>query len=95
MLKHIVLYKLHDSSEEEKKRITDLFRSMIGHVSQLRSLETGYDVLFSERSYDVALICEFDDMSQLKAYKENPEHLKVAVQIRAATKQNVSVDYEF
>ncbi len=95
MLKHIVLYKLHDSSKEERERITGLFRSMIGNVSQLRKLETGYDVLFSERSYDVALICEFDNMEELKAYKENPEHLKVAVQIRAATKQSVSVDYEF
>jgi hypothetical protein len=95
MLKHIVLYKLHDSSQQEKQRIVSLFRSMIGNVSQLRSLETGYDVLFSERSYDVALICEFDDMQALKDYKQNPEHLKVAVQIRAATKQSVSVDYEF
>nr|WP_122011909.1 Dabb family protein [Maliibacterium massiliense] len=94
MIKHIVFYKLKDRSEQEKRRIRDLFMSMQGKVEQLRSLEVGLDALDSERSYDVALICTFDSMEDMRAYRKHPEHMKIAAQIHAARQDSVSVDFE-
>ncbi len=46
MIKHIVCFKLNDSSEEQKQAAKDILMSMNGNVPQIRSIEVGTDFLF-------------------------------------------------
>ena len=53
MIKHIVCFKLADSSEASKNKAKEVLMSMVGNVPTIRSIEVGTDFLCSERSYDV------------------------------------------
>lgn len=93
MLKHIVMYKLLDGSEDNKTALVEKFLSMKGKIPELLSIESGKDVLFSERSFDVVLICEFESVETLKIYKEHPVHIPVMQYVKSVVSQSKSVDY--
>ena len=94
MVKHVVMYKLKDSSQEEKERIRGIFLSMLGRIPSLLSVEVGLDFLGSERSYDVVLTCTFKDEAAMEAYQKHPvHHDEVRPQIHAVRESSVSVDY--
>ena len=94
MIKHIVCFKLKDSSEENKLKAKEFLLSMKGNVPMLRNIEVGVDFLGSERSYDVILQVELDDAKALDAYQEDPYHVNVVKkhmhQVREAS---VAIDY--
>ena len=94
MIKHIVCFKLKDSSEEKKIKAKEVLLSMKGNVPMLRNIEVGVDFLGSERSYDVILQVELDDAKALDAYQEDPYHVNVVKkhmhQVREAS---VAIDY--
>ena len=77
MIKHIVCFKLNDSSEEQKQAAKDILLSMNGNVPQIRSIEVGTDFLCSPRSYDVILQVTLDDRDALDAYQQDPYHCEV------------------
>lgn len=62
MIKHIVLYKLKEDTQENRKALVNKFMSMQGKIPQLKSIQSGSDVLNSFRSFNVALICEFETL---------------------------------
>ena len=76
----------------EKAR--DILLGMKGKIPQLRHLETGIDVVRSERSYDLALITKFDSLEDLKAYQAHPVHVEVLKYITSVRETSISVDYE-
>ena len=94
MIKHIVCFKLKDSSEENKLKAKEVLLSMKGNVPMLRNIEVCVDFLGSERSYDVILQVELDDAKALDAYQEDPYHVNVVKkhmhQVREAS---VAIDY--
>lgn len=94
MFRHIVLYRLKDRSEESKTALKNKFLSLKGNVGQIRNIEVGTDVLYSGRSYDVALEITFDKKDDLPAYKAHPFHLGVAEYVHGVTEHSVSCDYE-
>ena len=94
MLRHIVLYRLHDRSEEAKQALKEKFLTLRGNVPQIRNLETGTDCLFSGRSYDVALVVTFDNPEDLAAYKAHPFHQAVAEYVHSVAESSVSCDFE-
>ena len=57
MVKHIVMYKLKDSSLENAQALKDKFISMKGKIEVLKEIDAGVDVLKSARSFDVVLTC--------------------------------------
>lgn len=92
MITHIVLFKIKDRINIEKTR--DVLIGMKGKIPQLRHLEAGIDVLYSERSYDVALVTRFDSLTDLRAYQAHPVHVEVAKYITSVRESAVAVDYE-
>ena len=78
MFTHIVLYKLKNPSEENKKALQEKFQSMVGNVPQIRSLESGTDGLGLDRSFDVSLYVKFDSKQDFFDYKDYPFHRNVA-----------------
>lgn len=95
MIKHIVLFKLKDSSPESIERTVTVLRGLDGKVEQLRSLEVGTDVIRSQRSYDIALIATFDSLEDLEGYQVHPEHKKVIEHMTEVRESQVAVDFEF
>ena len=60
MIKHIVMYKLKNSTAENCKAMVDKFMSMQGKIEVLKSVQAGSDILKSARSFDVCLECVFE-----------------------------------
>ena len=50
MIKHVVLYKLKDNTEESRNAVVEKFESMRGKIDVLRSIEAGKDKMGSGRS---------------------------------------------
>jgi hypothetical protein len=94
MITHIVLFKLKDRSAGSIKKAKDVLSGMIGKIPQLLDLETGVDVLHSDRSYDIALITRFDSLGDLQTYQAHPVHLEVAKYMTSVREYSISVDFE-
>ena len=94
MVKHVVLYKLHDSSAEGRKAVVDKLMSMKGKIDLLVDIETGTDFLASDRSFDVCLICTLKSREDLAAYAEHPLHLPVKAFMKTAVERAVSCDFD-
>ncbi|GIP21185.1 Dabb family protein [Paenibacillus sp. J22TS3] len=95
MIKHIVLFKLKDSSPESVERTVSVLRGLEGKVEQLIDIQVGADVIHSERSYDIALIATFASLEDLQGYQVHPEHKKVIEHMVEVRESQVAVDYEF
>jgi len=96
MIKHVIVIKFKpDASEEDKK----LFEGMLGKlptvIPEIKGFLFGRDVVRSERSYDFALVSDFEDLGALERYRVHPEHVKVLQQVRAIAEQIIAVDFEF
>lgn len=93
MIKHIVMYKLNNKSDAESLR--NKFLSMRGKIQELINIDAGIDILNTDRSYDVVLLCEFASVDDMNAYQNNPIHLKVKEYVQTVVAKAKSVDYEF
>lgn len=95
MIRHIVMYRLNEPTDENKKALVDKFMSMKGKIPCLLSIEAGIDKLGSERSFDVCLNTTFESMDKLSEYREHPEHIPVMNYVKGIVKVSHCVDYEF
>lgn len=95
MIKHIVMYKLKDASEQNCKAMVDKFMSMQGKIDVLKFVRSGYDIVKSSRSFDVVLECEFESKEDMDAYQEHPVHIPVKQFVGGLVEKAHSVDYEF
>lgn len=95
MIKHIVLYKLREDTQENRKALVNKFMSMQGKIPQLKSIQSGSDVLNSFRSFNVALICEFENIDDMKIYIDCPVHCEVKEYVGNVVEQSKCVDFEF
>ena len=93
MIKHIVFTKFENPAENVPAARA-LLHALPGLIPEIVTLETGADVLHSDRSYDMALIVTFHTLEDLHAYDQHPEHGKVRAYIRAHRTASASVDFE-
>lgn len=95
MIKHIVMYKLINPTEENKSLLVEKFLSMKGKIPVLLDIQSGRDVLLSQRSYDVVLVCTFNSLNDMEIYKNSEIHIPVKEYVHSVVKESHSVDYEF
>lgn len=94
-MKHIVCFKLNDSSDAEKNAAKEVLLSMKGKVPQILAIEVGTDFLCSARSYDVILQVTLADRAALDAYQNDPYHCDVVkTYMHSHTSASVALDYE-
>lgn len=94
MIRHIVCFKLKDSSRENCEKAREVLMSMKDNVELLRGIEVGIDFLHSERSYDLILQVTLDDEAALEAYRKHPYHVGVVQKhMHAVRSASVAVDY--
>lgn len=93
MLRHIVMFKIKPEYKAEIPDIVQNFYTMVGKVEGLLSLEAGADVLHSERSYDIALVCTFDSRASFDAYQTHPAHMPVKKRMHEVREGSVACDF--
>jgi hypothetical protein len=94
MIKHIVFTKF-ENPREQAPAAGEMLRALKDKIPQIVSIETGTDVLHSERSYDMALIVTFQTLDDLKIYDSHPAHEAVRAYIKAHRTASASVDFTF
>ncbi len=95
MIKHIVMYKLKNPTEENCKAMVDKFMSMQGKIDILKSVVAGTDFVKSSRSFDVVLECVFGSKQDMEAYQVHSVHIPVKEFVGSLIEKAHSVDYEF
>ncbi len=100
MIKHIVMWKFKDSAngrtkEENIEYIISKLLALPAIIPQIKSMEIKKDVLKSERSFDVVLICDFESLDALSKYQVHPDHQNVSKYMAQVVEKRAAVDYEF
>ncbi|MEJ5299550.1 MAG: Dabb family protein [Thermodesulforhabdaceae bacterium] len=96
MIKHVIVIKFKsDVSEDEKRRFEEMLGKLPSIIPEIKGFLFGRDVVRSERSYDFALVSDFQDLEALERYRVHPDHIKVLQQVRAIAEQIIAVDFEF
>ena len=96
MIKHLVFFKWQeDASTEQIDEIAEGLGNLPEKITDIRTFLFGKDVIRSERSYDFALVSEFDDLEALNRYNVHPEHQAVVTKVKAAASSVVAVDFEY
>lgn len=95
MIKHIVCFKLNDSSESSKNEAKEVLMSMVGNVPTVKAIEVGTDFLCSPRSYDIILQVTLENREALDEYQNDTYHCDVVkTYMRAHMSSSVAVDYD-
>ena len=95
MLTHIVIWKYREDVEQEVREAHVLMlRSLALVITDLKSLDVGFDILNLPRSYHTGLVATFRDRAGLEAYTVHPEHIKAADFGRNISEHVASVDFE-
>ena len=94
MIRHIVMFKIKDEFKAELPRLVENFYGMKGKIEGMLDLEAGFDILGSERSYDLALITLFKDRASFDAYQTHPVHQPVRKRMHEVRSASVACDFE-
>lgn len=99
MITHIVMMRLNESSNEEKKReaaerLKAELEALPPQIDEIKAYKVGINFSTSPNAYDVALYSEFEDTDALNRYRVHHAHTKVLRTIRELTEQLAVCDYE-
>mgnify|MGYP000212065786 FL=1 len=94
MIKHIVMWKFKEGSEEQMHQFLDGLKGLKGQIEYLRSLEVGVNVNPKEK-FSATLICEFDNMEDLQKYAVDPRHVACQAICKPIALERACVDFEF
>ncbi|MDX8381226.1 MAG: Dabb family protein [Ghiorsea sp.] len=92
MIKHIVMWTLHEKSDA--KKVKHLLEDLKIKIPNIIELEVGIDFNQSDAAADVVLYSTFASLNDLNQYQEHPEHVAVIPQMQALTISRKVVDYE-
>lgn len=97
MVKHIVMWSFKEEIPMEERaadkvKIKEGLEGLVGIVPGLLSARVVTDLIGSS-THDLSLITEFDTPEALAAYKDNPDHVKVATFVRSVTCNRAALDY--
>jgi hypothetical protein len=91
MIRHIAVFTFRP--EFTKQQRTDwmtLLRELPQHIPEIRSMSVGENIGSSPHSYEIGLVCDFDDLDALDRYSRHPAHQKV-LDISGPEKTNLAV----
>lgn len=99
MIKHIVIWKLHDfaegaSKDQNARRMKKWLEELKVKIPQIRFLEVGINFNQNEDAYDVILYSEFDNQHDLHLYQAHPEHVKFKERIQSLKLDKKVIDYQ-
>jgi len=96
-VKHIVMWNVLGSSEQEKEAavavVKSRFESLRGLIPGMTLLEIGVDFSQVNYAYDIVLYTEFESKEALAAYATHRAHLKVRDELDGVRVARYQVDY--
>jgi Stress responsive A/B Barrel Domain len=97
MLRHIVLMQMGAETDAERAadvaRLCDALLALPAHISQIRELSVGTNVVERPGNWDLALTVDLDDAVALEEYRGHPEHVKVLQLIEQIVADRCAVDF--
>ncbi len=93
MIRHIVLFRIKPEFRAEIPALVEQLYTMKGRVEGLLDLEAGADILGSERSCDIALVCTFADRAAFDAYQTHPLHVPIRRRMREVRESSFACDF--
>lgn len=95
MIRHIIFFKFKaDAGEAAIADLEASLNGLPGLIAEIRAFSCGRDVLRSARSYDLALVADFDDLAALDRYQIHPDHQAVVAKVKVLAESVVAVDFE-
>lgn len=98
MIKHIVMFKFREDTEENKKsqlnEVKRVLDKLPEYIPEIRDYEVGINVSKQERAYDLVIVSSFDTQEHLDVYRNHPAHTD-ALEVIAKYKVDAKVvDFE-
>lgn len=98
ILKHVVIWRFHEEAEgktreENMRLVANGLRALVGVAPTLLSLEVGEDELHSAQSGDMALVCEFNSIEDMHAYRDFPPHAEISAYIKKVASERRVADF--
>ena len=92
MIKHIVLFKVNDTSKIDtaKQMILDLKSK----IPEIQEIEVFTDIGYDETASDFGLITTFNTLEDLDIYAKHKDHLEVIKFIKTIATQRSAIDYK-
>ena len=95
MIQHIIFFKFKaDATEAAIADLEASLNGLPGLIAEIRAFSCGRDVLRSARSYDLALVADFDDLAALDRYQIHPDHQAVVAKVKVLAESVMAVDFE-
>ncbi len=100
MIKHIVMWTLHENAQGKSKAenaiiICKELMKLLDTIPQIIRFETGINSPDAPNgNWDVVLVSEFATMDDLFTYQIHPDHVAFKDFIAPLRKEKASVDYE-
>ena len=95
MIRHVVMFKLRPGvSEAQRDKWLEMSRRVHEQIDLVRAYSIGADLLHLPRSYDVAVVADFDSLDAVRAYADDPAHLSTVELSRSLSEHIASVDFE-
>ncbi|HYA88069.1 MAG TPA: Dabb family protein [Nitrospirota bacterium] len=96
MLKRVVVIKFKkDVPESEIAGIEKGLAGLPGAIPEIAGdFRFGRDVLRSERSYDFALVTEFENIEAIQRYRSHPAHQEVLKKLLEHCDSIITADFE-
>jgi len=96
VIRHVVMFKLRPGvSEAQRDEWLEMSRRVHEQIDLVRAYSIGADLLHLPRSYDVAVVADFDSLDAVRAYADDPAHLSTVELSRSLSEHIASVDFEF
>ena len=94
MIRHTVLFKFKpDFPPADRQAWTAGLDRIAGNIPGLLSLTHGADVLGQERSFDYAIVADFERLEDLAVYNTHPLHEPLKAYSFPNSEQILSVDF--
>ena len=92
MIRHIVMWKFREGTEEKANEFLTKLAALDGVIPQFKKCEVARNI--GKDNYDAVLVSEFETMDDLNAYKVDPRHVAVSDICKSIRADRVAVDYE-
>jgi hypothetical protein len=92
MFIHVVMYRVKDP-EVNVPKMKELLCALPAKIDLIKKLRFGKDEIGSARSVDACLYTEFESKEDMLAYRDHPEHVKVADFIATIKLESYSADF--
>ncbi len=93
MLRHIVMWKFREGTEEEMDQFLEGLQALNGVIPEILDMEIGVNSLKDEK-YDAVLVSTFADLDALNTYKNDPRHVAVSKLCKSIRTDRVAMDFE-